>query len=98
MNNEILNNIFSYITQEQNKKKSPILDVIDKKDYKLIVFKADGYEIRSFIEHTILTTPEQRNILLSNYQNFGYMTYNNKRRYTMIIFKEKLELVGNSSF
>jgi hypothetical protein len=96
MNPEILNNIFNYMTQVSQKKKSPILDVIDKLKYKLFIF-TDAGETRHYIDYKILTTDEQRFDFMNNCLT-GYVKYNNKRRWALMIFKEDLKILTENKF
>jgi len=94
MNSEILNSIFSYITLEQNKKRNPIEDIIDKKNYKLIIFSGASCDIQHHIEYKMLNTEELKKEFSINCFNAGYMTYNNKRRWTFIIYKQPLNITS----
>jgi hypothetical protein len=97
MNPEILNNIFNFMTEQSQKKKSPIIDVIDKLKYKLFVF-TDASETRHYIDFKILTTFEQRQDFINYYCLSGYVKYNNKRRWSLMIFKEDLKILTDNKF
>jgi hypothetical protein len=97
MNPEILNNIFNFMTEVQNKKRSPIIDMIDKLKYKLFIF-TDAGDTRHYIDTKILSTCEQRQDFIFYYCLSGYITYNNKRRWSIMIFKEDLKILTENKF
>ena len=102
---EILNTILEIFDKIKQEKKSPILDVIEKQQYKIYIVTQTHFlhlheQLKKYFASggLLCNGDKYYKEFQSQYVAQNYTTYNNKRRWSIIIFKDNINNIIDKKY